>query len=193
MQQLIAQDLDLASRAVGTVPTNARVISIKHRPCIGRHWLLIATDVVLQPGEHRSRLGQRGNSRGRDDTGRDMRGGVEQEGVGFTRCPTPGGDQRMTDASGHAGIATTYWQRELWFELIADMNPALGRGNRRIHVHIELGGQRGNDLKLRGRQTGQTEQEHPLTQMRMRTDLIGAGPELIGALDHALGIGGHKM
>jgi len=27
----------------------------------------------------------------------------------------------------------------------------------------------------------------------MRTDLIGAGPELIGALDHALGIGGHRM
>ena len=99
----------------------------------------------------------------------------------------------MPDAAGHAGVAATYRQGELRFELVADMHPTLSRGCRGIHIHIELRGKRSDDLEMRGRQTGQTEQEHPLTQMRMRTDLIGAGPELVGALDHALGIGGHEM
>jgi hypothetical protein len=99
----------------------------------------------------------------------------------------------VPDTGGHAGVAATHRQGELRFELLANMRPTLCRGDRGIHVDIELGGKCGDDLEMRGRQTGQTEQEHPLTKMRMRTDLIGAGPELIGALDHALGIGGHKM
>ena len=94
--------------------------------------------------------------------------------MGLARCAAPGGDERVADTGGHAGVTPGHRERQPGSEVIADMRPALGRCGRGIDVHIELGGEGGDDLEMGGRQTGKTEQHDAAAQMLQAQMLANA-------------------
>ena len=79
MQEVIAQDLDLPGRAMGAIPAQTGIVGPESRTILGCHRRPVGADVVLQSGQHRRRLGERGDRLGSDDGGGDMGGGIEQQ------------------------------------------------------------------------------------------------------------------